>query len=48
MTDFSSTLSLSASGMKAQSMRLRHVSENIANADTPGFHRKLGVQLNSS
>ncbi len=43
MTDFSSTLSLSASGMKAQSMRLRHVSENIANADTPGFHRKLST-----
>lgn len=40
MTDFSNALSLSASGMKAQSMRLRHVSENIANADTPGYHRK--------
>ncbi len=40
MTDFTSALALSASGMKAQSMRLRHVSENIANADTPGFHRK--------
>ena len=22
-------------------MRLRHVSENIANADTPGYHRKV-------
>ncbi|WP_039018553.1 flagellar basal body rod protein FlgC [Halocynthiibacter namhaensis] len=41
MSDFSDTLALSASGMKAQSMRLRHVSENIANADTPGFHRKI-------
>ncbi|MBK5946560.1 flagellar basal body rod protein FlgC [Rhodobacter veldkampii DSM 11550] len=40
MTDFSNALALSASGMAAQSMRLRHVSENIANADTPGFHRK--------
>jgi len=40
MTDFSNALALAASGMKAQSMRLRHVSENIANADTPGFHRK--------
>lgn len=40
MSDFSSTLSAAASGMKAQSMRLRHVSENIANADTPGYHRK--------
>lgn len=40
MGDFSQALSVSASGMKAQSMRLRHVSENIANADTPGYHRK--------
>ena len=41
MTDFSNILSVSASGLKAQSMRLRHVSENIANADTPGYHRKV-------
>ncbi|WP_127106858.1 flagellar basal body rod protein FlgC [Pararhodobacter zhoushanensis] len=34
------TLMLSATGMQAQAMRLRHVSENIANADTPGYHRK--------
>ncbi|MFP1644204.1 flagellar basal body rod protein FlgC [Pontitalea aquivivens] len=40
MTDFSNALGLSASAMKAQSMRLRHVSENIANADTPGYRRK--------
>ncbi|PCD76560.1 flagellar basal body rod protein FlgC [Pseudothioclava arenosa] len=40
MNDFTQALSVSASGMKAQSMRLRHVSENIANADTPGYHRK--------
>lgn len=40
MSDFSNSLALSASGMKAQAMRLRHVSENIANADTPGYHRK--------
>ncbi len=39
--DLISSLSFSASGMEAQSMRLRHVSENIANADTPGYHRKL-------
>ena len=26
--------------MAAQSQRLRHVSENIANADTPGYRRK--------
>lgn len=32
---------ISASGMRAQADRLRHVSENIANADTPGYRRKL-------
>ena len=26
--------------MEAQSRRLRHTSENIANADTPGYRRK--------
>ena len=31
---------ISASGMEAQSRRMRHVSENIANADTPGYRRK--------
>ena len=41
MTDFLSALSFSASGMAAQAARLRHVSENIANVDTPGYHRKL-------
>ncbi|MEE4120426.1 MAG: flagellar basal body rod protein FlgC [Paracoccaceae bacterium] len=41
MSDLLRTMALSASGMKAQSTRLRHVSENIANADTPGFRRKL-------
>ena len=41
MTDFLSALSFSASGMAAQADRLRHVSENIANVDTPGYHRKL-------
>ncbi|MBZ4022007.1 flagellar basal body rod protein FlgC [Rhodobacter sp. TJ_12] len=41
MADFSNTLSVSASGLKAQSMRLRYVSENIANVDTPGYHRKV-------
>jgi len=41
MSQLSHTLGLSASGMQAQSARLRHVSENIANADTPGFRRKM-------
>ncbi|NJM81767.1 MAG: flagellar basal body rod protein FlgC [Tabrizicola sp.] len=36
-----SSLSFAASGMEAQAMRLRHVSENIANADTPGYQRKV-------
>lgn len=40
MNDLFQTLSLSTSGMQAQATRLRHVSENIANADTPGFRRK--------
>lgn len=41
MSDLLKTMSLSASGMQAQSNRLRHVSENIANADTPGYQRKV-------
>ena len=36
-----SALRLSASGMRAQCERLRHTAENIANADTPGYRRKL-------
>ncbi len=40
MSDLQNLLSVSASGMAAQSMRLRYISENIANADTPGYHRK--------
>ena len=40
MSEFLNILNLSTSGMKAQANRLRHVSENIANADTPGYHRK--------
>ncbi len=40
MSSLDSTLALSASGMQAQAARLRHVSENIANADTPGYRRK--------
>ncbi len=40
MGTFENSLSVAASGMEAQAMRLRYVSENIANADTPGYHRK--------
>ncbi|MFC3085950.1 flagellar basal body rod protein FlgC [Tabrizicola soli] len=39
--DLISSLSFAAAGMETQAMRLRHVSENIANADTPGYHRKV-------
>lgn len=39
--DLISSLSFAASGMEAQAMRLRHVSENIANVDTPGYRRKV-------
>jgi len=35
MTDFSEAMNVATSGMKAQATRLRHVSENIANTDTP-------------
>jgi flagellar basal-body rod protein FlgC len=41
MPELSETLRLSASGMRAQSDRLRLLSENIANADTPGYRRKV-------
>lgn len=40
MTNFSDAMSIASSGMKAQANRLRHVSENIANTDTPGYRRK--------
>lgn len=40
MSEFSNSLSVISSGLKAQATRLRHVSENISNADTPGYRRK--------
>ncbi|NCO17453.1 MAG: flagellar basal body rod protein FlgC, partial [Alphaproteobacteria bacterium] len=40
MGDLIKSLAMAASGMEAQAARLQHVSENIANADTPGYHRK--------
>lgn len=41
MSELQTSLSIAASGMEAQAARLRHVSENIANADTPGYRRKM-------
>ena len=40
MDEFARTMEASASGMAAQAARLRLSSENIANVDTPGYHRK--------
>lgn len=40
MSAFADALSVTAAGLKAQATRLRLVSENIANVDTPGFRRK--------
>ncbi len=41
MSEFSKSMAVSASAMQAQSTRMRHVSENISNADTPGYRRKM-------
>ena len=41
MSEFSKSLDVTTSGLKAQATRLRHLSENISNADTPGYRRKL-------
>ncbi|SDY67097.1 flagellar basal body rod protein FlgC [Citreimonas salinaria] len=40
MSAFSDALGVTASALKAQATRLRIVSENIANVDTPGYRRK--------
>lgn len=40
MSAFSDALEVTSSGLRAQAMRLRHLSENISNADTPGYRRK--------
>lgn len=39
--DFSQARAIAASGMAAQAERLRYLSENISNADTPGYRRKV-------
>lgn len=40
MSEFSKSLAVSSSGLQSQATRLRHLSENISNADTPGYRRK--------
>ncbi len=40
MNSFANSMNAAASGMQAQGFRMRVISENIANKDTPGFHRK--------
>jgi flagellar basal-body rod protein FlgC len=40
MNEMMKTMAASASGMAAQAARIRLGSENIANVDTPGYHRK--------
>lgn len=39
-SEFSKALDVTTSGLKAQATRLRHLSENISNVDTPGYRRK--------
>ena len=41
MSDFSDALAVTAGGLRSQAQRLRVLSENIANTDTPGYRRKL-------
>lgn len=40
MNEMMKTMAASSSGMAAQAARIRLGSENIANVDTPGYHRK--------
>ena len=40
MSAFSDALAVTASALKSQAARLRVVSENVANVDTPGYRRK--------
>ncbi len=40
MNPFTKAMSAAAGGMNAQGFRMRIVSENIGNVDTPGYHRK--------
>lgn len=41
MSEFLKSMQIAASGMTAQTSRLRTSAENVANVDTPGYRRKL-------
>lgn len=41
MSSILDTLASATNGMMSQGKRIRIVSENVANADTPGYQRKL-------
>ena len=43
MNDLMQSLTYASGGMRAQAGRLRLSAENIANADTPGYRRKLAA-----
>ena len=40
MADFFSSMRVSATGLDAQMKRMNTISSNIANAESPGYHRK--------
>lgn len=45
MSEFSKAMGVSTSALHMQASRLRLISENIANVDTPGYRRKIaGVE----
>lgn len=41
MNIFAKTSAIATSGLRAQAYRLQTVAQNLANADTPGYRRKL-------
>lgn len=41
MNSLMKSMTAAASGMRAQGFRMRLVSENIANTDTPGYRKKI-------
>lgn len=47
MFDLKKTMAAAAAGMNAQSFRLRLVGENLANADTSGYQRKIVSFVNA-